>query len=366
YFGLQQVRWSPTNIADTPEAALARMFQVFEDGKEFAASLTGAEENPPVATDQAASFEAELQDDGSLHFVLRAETDLHHITHAHTHVGPRGKKGRIVASLLPFNPAGRDFAAGEVMAEGTLTNANLIARPGFTPTIANLAERMRQGRAYVNAHSVEHPGGEIRGQVVVTDEEPVSHYSDPEFSWKFEGAPGGIGFLNSRALGPRDQGDLFTGGARTFLEGGQLFHFNLTGNRRKIGVDDPRLEDRVADNNNKFDITESESLLFGRNFGIVTDIGTGPNGNLFVVSLSDGAVYEIFRPSRGKHGDPPGGAPALADPAAPGAPPAPGAPAGEAAAGPFAVLAAPGDDARLGAPVAGAGVDGSLSRGRGA
>ena len=37
--------------------------------------------------------------------------------------------------------------------------------------------------------------------------------------------------------------------------------------------------------------------LFGQNFGIVTDIQTGPNGNLFVVSLSDGAIYEIFRRS---------------------------------------------------------------------
>jgi hypothetical protein len=46
----------------------------------------------------------------------------------------------------------------------------------------------------------------------------------------------------------------------------------------------PRLEDRVADNNDKFDITESESLLIGRNFGVVTDIETGSNGNLFLVS----------------------------------------------------------------------------------
>lgn len=124
---------------------------------------------------------------------------------------------------------------------------------------------------------------------------PGAHYSDPEFSWKFEAAPAGIGFLNSRALGPQYAGDLFMGAARTFLEGGHLFHFNLTGNRRKIGVDDPGLEDRVADNLCKFDITESESLLIGRNFGVSTDIQTGPNGNLFVVSLSNGAIYEIFR-----------------------------------------------------------------------
>jgi glucose/arabinose dehydrogenase len=124
---------------------------------------------------------------------------------------------------------------------------------------------------------------------------PGAHYSDPEFSWKFEIAPAGIGFLNSTALGPQYRGDLFVGAARTLLENGFIWRFNLTGNRRKIATDDPRLEDRVADNNNKFDITESESLLFGRDFGIATDLKTGPNGNLFVVSLDQGAVYEIAR-----------------------------------------------------------------------
>jgi glucose/arabinose dehydrogenase len=124
---------------------------------------------------------------------------------------------------------------------------------------------------------------------------PGATYSDPEFSWKWEVAPGGIGFVDGRALGPQFQNDLFMGAATANLEGGFLFHFNLTGNRRMIGVDDPRLEDRVADNLDKHEITESESLLIGRDFGVVTDIETGPNGNLFVVSLSQGTIYEIFR-----------------------------------------------------------------------
>jgi glucose/arabinose dehydrogenase len=124
---------------------------------------------------------------------------------------------------------------------------------------------------------------------------PGAHYSDPEFSWKFEVAPAGLGFIRGRALGPQYEGDMVLGAARTTLLDGHLFRFNLTGNRRKIAVDDPRLEDRVADNLDKFDITESESLLFGTGFGIGTDIHTGPNGNLFVVSLSNGAIYEIFR-----------------------------------------------------------------------
>jgi glucose/arabinose dehydrogenase len=134
---------------------------------------------------------------------------------------------------------------------------------------------------------------------------PGAHYSDPEFSWKFEVAPAAIGFMNGAGIGRQYDGDLFVGAARPFLEGGFLWHFNLTGNRRSIAVDDPRLEDRVADNLNKPSaddpvaneeaIIESESLVFGRNFGIATDIKTGPNGNLFVVSLSNGAIYEISR-----------------------------------------------------------------------
>ena len=124
---------------------------------------------------------------------------------------------------------------------------------------------------------------------------PGASYSDPEFSWKFEVAPAGLGFVRGRALGPQYDGDMILGAARPTLRGGHLFRFNLTGNGRKIAVDDPRLEDRVADNTAKFDITESESLLFGTDFGVATDIQTGPNGNLYVVSLTLGEIFEILR-----------------------------------------------------------------------
>jgi glucose/arabinose dehydrogenase len=124
---------------------------------------------------------------------------------------------------------------------------------------------------------------------------PGAFYEDPEFSWKWAVAPAAIGFIDGRGLGPQFEGDMIVGASRPTLEGGYLFHFNLTGNRMKIAVDDPRLEDRVADNNAKFDITESESLLFGRNFGVVTDLEMHPRGSLYAVSLTNGAVYEIFR-----------------------------------------------------------------------
>jgi len=132
---------------------------------------------------------------------------------------------------------------------------------------------------------------------------PGSRYSEPEFSWSHVLAPAAIGFAKGKGsrkhedqgLGREFSGDLFMGFSTTDTFGGPLFHFNLTGNRRKIAVSDRRLKDRVADNLTFHDITESESLLIGKDFGIVTDIETGPDGNLFVVSLSNGAIYEIER-----------------------------------------------------------------------
>ncbi|MEO7971238.1 MAG: PQQ-dependent sugar dehydrogenase, partial [bacterium] len=122
---------------------------------------------------------------------------------------------------------------------------------------------------------------------------PGAHYNDPEFSWKYALAPAGLGFVQGRGVGPQFEGDMLVGAGRTFLSGGYLFRFKLTADRLHFSFNDSRLLDLVADNTDKFDITESESLLIGKDFGIATDIQTGPNGNVFVVSNTNGAVYEI-------------------------------------------------------------------------
>jgi glucose/arabinose dehydrogenase len=124
---------------------------------------------------------------------------------------------------------------------------------------------------------------------------PGSHYDDPEFSWKYAIAPAAIGFLRGNALGAEYANDLFVAASRTTLLNGYLLRLDLSADRRQIVSSDTRLADKVADNLDKFEITESESLRFGSGFGVGTDIQTGPNGNLFVVSLSNGAVYEISR-----------------------------------------------------------------------
>jgi glucose/arabinose dehydrogenase len=129
---------------------------------------------------------------------------------------------------------------------------------------------------------------------------PGATYRDPEFSWLFETAPSGTTFVNGTALGPEHDGTLWIGSARAFQQvggtGGSLYRFRLTPDRLHVDVSaDPRLADRVADNIAKFDATESETLLIGRGFGITPSIEQGPDGNLYVVSLSDNVIYRISR-----------------------------------------------------------------------
>ena len=117
--------------------------------------------------------------------------------------GRRTFTSALVARTVPWShscmarPA-ENFATGELIASGTIDDADVIERPGFNGTVATLVERMRQGRAYANLHTTANPAGEVRGQIVITDRQPVSHYSDPEFSWKFEVAPAAVGFIRGR------------------------------------------------------------------------------------------------------------------------------------------------------------------------
>lgn len=132
---------------------------------------------------------------------------------------------------------------------------------------------------------------------------PGASYVDPEFSWKYEIGPSGTAFVAGSALGSEYDGTLWIGSARSFQQvggnGGSLYRFRLTPDRLHVDVSaDPRLADRVADNllrATKFDGTESETLQIGTGFGTTPDIEQGPDGNLYVVSITDGAVYKISR-----------------------------------------------------------------------
>lgn len=50
---------------------------------------------------------------------------------------------------------------------------------------------------------------------------------------------------------------------------------------------------RVFADLGKFEPTEGESILIGTGFGTTPSIEQGPDGNLYVVSVTDGAIYKI-------------------------------------------------------------------------
>jgi aldose sugar dehydrogenase len=131
--------------------------------------------------------------------------------------------------------------------------------------------------------------GQARDRLFVL---PGAHYEDPEFSWKWSVAPAAIGFAGP-ALGPDHSGNLFVGASRTYLDEGYLFEFKFDSGRRHFAFSDPQLADRIDNNDYKFDEGQSGSLVAGENFGIVTNIVTGPDGNLYVTSLSNGKIYMI-------------------------------------------------------------------------
>ncbi|MFO0957481.1 MAG: PQQ-dependent sugar dehydrogenase [Isosphaeraceae bacterium] len=132
---------------------------------------------------------------------------------------------------------------------------------------------------------------------------PGAIYVDPQLSWRYEIGPSGTAFVIGNALGASYDGTLWIGSSRSFQQvggnGGGLYRLRLTPDRLRIDTSaDPRLADGVADNlfrATKFDGTESESLLIGKGFGTTADIQQGPDGNLYVVSVTDNVIYKISR-----------------------------------------------------------------------
>lgn len=122
-----------------------------------------------------------------------------------------------------------------------------------------------------------------------------SHYQDPLFSWKYAVAPAAINFINTDSLGEEYAGSMLVGASRTTLRNGYMFLMPMSKDRTDFSFTDPRLNDRVADNPDKFTLDESESLLFATDFGVVTAIETGPSGRVFAVALDKGTVIEIRR-----------------------------------------------------------------------
>ncbi len=118
---------------------------------------------------------------------------------------------------------------------------------------------------------------------------PGSIYRDPEFSWAVPVAPTALSFVRNRLLGCDLPGDLIVGDNNC----GQLYHFRLNAARDSLAFSSTVLQDRVADNGGLVCSAEMAEILFGSGFGVVTDLERGPDGRLYLVSLSRGTIDRI-------------------------------------------------------------------------
>ncbi len=109
-------------------------------------------------------------------------------------------------------------------------------------------------------------------------------YGDPKFSWEQSIAPTGLDFAKFQEIDNYDN-SLFVGDCIT----GNLYKFELNKNRDGFEFTSTSLQDNVINKNESLD-----EIIIGTGFGCVTDIERGPDGFLYVVSLSEGVIYRIL------------------------------------------------------------------------
>jgi hypothetical protein len=147
----------PLLIAVIAAAMLSLASAAYAKDQKFTADLSGAQEVSPVET--AGTGKAEFESDGtSVAFELEWKDLSTSAFAAHIHCGVTGQNG----------PVGVTLFAGPRGTEGEVKSTFVAPDPGNGcgwDDLADVLAAMAAGGAYVNIHTTQHPGGEIRGQI---------------------------------------------------------------------------------------------------------------------------------------------------------------------------------------------------------
>ena len=152
-----------------------------------------------------------------------------------------------------------------------------LVEPGF-----NSGWAVVQGTTVMASHGSREYGNHTFPTSLVNFEGKRT-YRGPELTWNLTVGPTALKFLESEALGKQYENDIFVGSTS-----GDIFHFNLNKNRDALSLRG-LLADKVSNN-----LDETQSLVWARNFNLITDIKVGPDGYLYVVSNTNGKIYKIF------------------------------------------------------------------------
>ena len=122
---------------------LAACAGMMSDGNQVRVSLSGAEEVPPVRTSGSGSGSFTIGADGSVKGSVTTQGVPG--TAAHIHQGARGQNGPVI---VPLTKSGDTYTAP---AGAKLNDAQMQA--------------FKAGNLYVNVHTAQNKGGEVRGQL---------------------------------------------------------------------------------------------------------------------------------------------------------------------------------------------------------
>lgn len=130
------------------------------EGQEiYVTTLSGANEIP--ARNSAGTGSAQVIIDGDrVHYALEID-DITNVFAAHIHTGAANVNGPVRVTF--FNTAqstALTVSEKHILADGTFTAENVSGI-----SYADLIAAIRAGTTYVNVHTVQFPGGEIRGQL---------------------------------------------------------------------------------------------------------------------------------------------------------------------------------------------------------
>jgi hypothetical protein len=157
-------------------AAAVAAVAIAHDRGAFKAKLAGFTEVPAVITDGNGRFEARIsRTEEKIEYTLTYADLRATVTQAHIHIGQEFALGGISVWLCANNPPITNAPAGTqrcpaapARISGTITPANVVGplaqgvRPG---EFDRLVRALRSRLAYANVHTVDSPGGEIRGQI---------------------------------------------------------------------------------------------------------------------------------------------------------------------------------------------------------
>jgi len=139
----------------------------YSQTERVSASLSGANEVPPINTTGTGNLEMTIQP-GMITFSLDFSDLSSTLTVAHLHFAPRSVAGGVMIFLCGGGGQPACPAATEGTITGTITAENVTGPTTQGIDVGDLnsaLEAVRDGLSYVNMHTTNFAGGEIRGQL---------------------------------------------------------------------------------------------------------------------------------------------------------------------------------------------------------